>query len=120
MTGRIGGVMSTTSILPGFDLAREILGFENGEIARAVQADESTLYRWRQGSIPTAVYMSRLERLDELVREIQRTIHPEVIPVWLDRPIPALGGTTAREMILAGRGETLLGMLISLNAGFSL
>jgi hypothetical protein len=112
--------MSTTTRLPGFELAREVLGLDNGEIARAVQADESTLYRWRQGSAPTAIYMSRLERLDDLAREIQRTMRREAIPAWLDRPIPAVDGRTAREMILAGRSETLLGMLISLNAGFSL
>ncbi len=112
--------MTITSTLPGFDLAREVLGLENHEIARAVQADESTLYRWRQGSTPTAVYMSRLERLDDLVREVQKTVRREAIPAWLDRPIPALDGSTAREVILAGRSETLLGMLISLNAGFSL
>jgi hypothetical protein len=112
--------MSTTTTIPGFDLGREVLGLDNGEIARAVQADESTLYRWRQGSAPTAVYLSRLERLDELAREIQRTVRPDAIPAWLDRPIPALAGATAKETILAGRSETLLGMLISLNAGFSL
>ena len=112
--------MSSTTTLPGIDLAREVLGLDYGEIARAVQADESTLYRWRQGSAPTAVYLSRLERLDDLAREIQRTMRPEAIAAWLTRPIQAMGGATAKEVIVAGRAETVLGMLISLNAGFSL
>lgn len=111
--------MSTTTTLPGIDLAREVLGLDYGEIARAVQADESTLYRWRQGGSPTAVYLNRLERLDDLAREVQRTMRREKISEWLARPIPALGGATAKDMILSGRAETVLGMLISLNAGFS-
>jgi len=112
--------MDTATALPGVELARSVLGLDYGEIARAVQADESTLYRWRQGRTPTAVYLSRLERLDDLVREIQRTMRPEAVRSWLDRSIPALAGETPRGMILRGRSETVLGMLISLNAGFSL
>jgi hypothetical protein len=112
--------MGTATALPGVELARSVLGLAYGEIARAVQADESTLYRWRQGQAPTAVYMSRLERLDDLAHEIQRTMRPEAIEDWLDRAIPALSGKTPREMILKGRSETVLGMLISLNAGYSL
>ena len=112
--------MATATALPGVEVARAVLRLDYGEIARAVQADESTLYRWRQGQVPTAVYLSRLERLDDLVQEIQRTMRPEAIHGWLDRSIPALGGESPRGMILKGRGETVLGMLISLNAGFSL
>ena len=112
--------MSAATELPGLEPARNVLGLDYGDIARAVQADASTLYRWRQGKAPTAIYLSRLERLDDLVREIQRTMRPEAIRSWLDRAIPALDGETPREMILKGRSETVLGMLISLNAGFSL
>jgi hypothetical protein len=112
--------MDTVVALPGVELARVVLGLDYGAIARAVNADESTLYRWRQGQVPTAVYLSRLERLDDLAREIQRTMRPDAIDDWLDRSIPALGGETPRGMILKGRSETVLGMLISLNSGFSL
>lgn len=111
--------MGTDPVLPGVELARRVLGLDEGEIARAVQADKSTLSRWREGQAPTAIHLSRLERLDDLVREIQRTIRPEVVQGWLDRPIPALDGETPRSMILKGRSETVFGMLISLNAGFS-
>lgn len=112
--------MSATATLPGIELARSVLSLDYGEIAQAVQADESTLYRWRQGQPPTAVYLSRLERLDDLVQEIQRTMRPQAVQGWLNRPVPALGDKTPRDMILKGRSETILGMLISLNAGFGL
>ncbi len=111
--------MDTSITLPGIEPALRVLGLTYGEIAQAIQADESTLYRWRQGQTPTAIYFSRLERLDDLVREIRRTMRPATIRPWLDRPIPALQGATPKQMILQGRSETVLGMLISLNAGFS-
>ena len=91
----LGGQMTTTTKLPGIELAREVLGLDYGEIASAVQADESTLYRWRQGGSPSAVYLNRLERLDDLAREIQRTMRRERIPDWMTRPIPALGNASA-------------------------
>ena len=78
------------------------------------------MYRWRQGQTPSAVYLSRLERLDDLVREIQRTMRPEAVQSWLNRSIPGLSGETPRDVILKGRSETVLGILISVNAGFSL
>ncbi|MDQ3605183.1 MAG: MbcA/ParS/Xre antitoxin family protein [Gemmatimonadota bacterium] len=109
---------TTTTSLPGIDLARSALGLNYEEIARAVLTDPSTLYRWRQGHTPTAVYLSRLERLDELAREIQRTMRTEVVADWLERPVPAFDGQTPRMMILQGRGETVLGALLSLNYGF--
>lgn len=112
--------MSTSTPLPDVELARTVLGLEYGEIARAVQADESTLDRWRHGHAPAAVYLGRLERLDSLVREVQRTIRPEAVEAWLNRSNPALEGETPRGMILKGRSESVLGMLSSLNAGFSL
>jgi hypothetical protein len=62
-----------------------------------VPSDESTLYRCRQGGSWTAVYLNRLDRLDDLAREIQRTIPPRDIPDWLTLPIPASGDATATE-----------------------
>lgn len=97
--------MRTTPALPGVEPARSVLGLVYGEIARAVQADECTLYRWRKGQAPTAVYLSRLERLDELVREIRRTMGLETIRGWMDRPIAALDGETPRGTILKERGR---------------
>lgn len=112
--------MSTATPFPGIELARRVLGLSDAEIARAVHTDESTLDRWRRGQAPTAVYLGRLERLDDLAREIQRTMRPEAVESWLDRSNPALEGEIPRGMILKGRSEAVLEMLISLNAGFSL
>jgi uncharacterized protein (DUF2384 family) len=110
--------MRTGTTLPGIEAARSVLKLNYEEIAAAVLTNPSTLYRWRQGHIPTAVYLSRLERMDELVAEIQRTMRTEVISDWLSRPVPAFDGKTPRDLILSGRSETVLGALLSLNRGF--
>lgn len=113
--------MDTTTIVPGIEAGQVVLGLSLKEIARAVLADESTLHRWKGGSMPTPVFLSRLEVLAELAREIGQTFRdPSTVAHWLQTPIPALGNTSPREAILAGRAETVLGMLVGLNAGFSL
>lgn len=111
--------MSIEPTLPGIRVARDIFNLTYEEIAYAIQTNPSTLYRWRQGRTPTAVYLSRLDRLDELAAEIQRTVRKEEIDEWLARPAPAFDGRTPRDMIVAGRSETVLGALLSLNRGFA-
>lgn len=111
--------MSIETRLSGIKAAKDIFNLTYEEIAYAVQTNPSTLYRWRQGHNPTAVYLSRLDRLDDLAAEIQRTVKKEEIADWLARPAPAFDGRTPREMILAGRSETVLGALLSLNRGFA-
>lgn len=108
-----------TPTLPGIEAAQRVMRLSMDEVARAVQAEPSTLYRWNKGQTPTAIYLSRLERLDELAREIQNTMRPEVIPDWMQRSIPAFDGRTPRDMILAGRAETVLGLLLTLNYGIT-
>jgi hypothetical protein len=109
--------MDIQTALPGIEAARNVLGFTYEEVAAAVLTDPSTLYRWRQGHVPTAIFMSRLERIEDLTDEIQKTMRREMIGEWLNRPIPAFKGATARQMILNGRAETVLGALLSLNRG---
>jgi transcriptional regulator with XRE-family HTH domain len=106
--------MSTNTDLPGIDEAREVLGLSLEEIARAVQTNPSTLYRWREGeTTPNQVSLERLRRLEELAGEIDRALQREQIGYWLDTPASVFGGRSPREMICEGRAETVLGALLS-------
>jgi transcriptional regulator with XRE-family HTH domain len=99
--------MPTTTDLPGIEAAREVLGLSLEEIARAVQTNPSTLYRWREvESTPNRSSQDRLKRLDELAAEIDRALDPEQIPYWLDAPASIFEGRSPREMVLEGRVET--------------
>jgi transcriptional regulator with XRE-family HTH domain len=106
--------MPTETHLPGIDAAREVLGLSLEEIARAVQTNPSTLYRWREGdTTPNQASLDRLRRLEELAREIEQALAPEQTAYWLDTPASVFGGRSPREMIRDGRTETVLGALLS-------
>ena len=107
--------MPTKTHLPGIDAAQEVLGLSLDEIARAVRADPSTLYRWREGGTPTQAYLDRLMRLQELAEEVERALGHDQIAYWLDASASVFGGRSPREMICEGRSETVLGALLSHN-----
>src|ERR1700722_12580971 len=61
------------------------------EIARATGAAPSTVREWlARRSAPTGVRAERLAELSSLVERLARVIRPTYIPVWLNKPIPAL------------------------------
>jgi AcrR family transcriptional regulator len=105
--------MGTETKLPGVDAAREVLGLSLEEIARSVRVDYSTLYRACRGRRPNAGFLDRLEQLEELSGEIERALGPALVAEWMETPASVFGGRTPREMVLAGRVETVLGALLS-------
>jgi uncharacterized protein (DUF2384 family) len=111
---------ASTLPLPGIDAAERVLGLSLKEIARAVHANESTLHRWRAGSLPTPVFLARLETLDELARELNATFRTdEIARAWLHQTVPALRGARPIDLIRQGRAETVTGILLALNLGIS-
>lgn len=112
---------TTTDALPGVESGRHYLGLTLKQVAQAVKADESTLHRWRTGSTPSPVFLSRLEALDDLVGEMRRTFRDrEAARGWLEREVPALDGQTPMEVLLSGGAEKLTGILLALNSGMVL
>lgn len=108
--------------LRAVEQAHDLLGLTYAEVARAIRADESTIHRWRSGdSVPSPVFLDRLDALGELLGELRRTVKDQVTArYWLDRKVPVLQGRTPREVLLAGRIERLTGLLTSFNAGNAL
>jgi uncharacterized protein (DUF2384 family) len=99
--------------------AHEQLGLTYREVADAVQAQESTVHRWRRGDVaPTAVFLGRLNALGDLLSELHRTFaNPADAREWLDRSIPALKQRTPRDLVLSGQMDRITGLLYALNAG---
>lgn len=104
--------MNIATKMPEVDAAREVLGLTLDEVAKSLGVNYSTLYRWRAGGTPNAHLSDRLEQLGELVGEIAQALSREVISEWLETPASAFEGRTPREMVLSGRGETVLGALL--------
>lgn len=106
--------MSTNTKLPGIDAARDTLGLSLEEVADAVRANPSTLYRWRSGdATPNDASIERLRRLEELSDEVRRSLAPAQTALWLNAAASVFGGRSPREMICQGRAETVLGALLS-------
>lgn len=110
------------SELKAIEQAHAVLGLTYREIAAALRADESTVHRWRSGdSDPSPVFLSRLEALEELVRETEQTFRSEAAARgWLDREVEALEAKRPRELLLEGRIERVTAVLLSLNVGASI
>jgi hypothetical protein len=105
--------MTPTTKLPGVDAAKAVLGLTMEEIAQSARVDYSTLYRACRGRTPNAGFVDRLEQLEELSAELQRCLSDDMLAGWMETPAAVFGGRTPREMVIAGRVETVLGALCS-------
>lgn len=95
--------------------AHDTLGLSYQSIAEALRADETTLHRWRRGhSAPSPVFLARLAALASLVDAVERlSLDRDASRRWLDAPVPALDGATAREVLASGRVGILAGVLLA-------
>lgn len=60
----------------------------------------------------------RFETLEALLDELDRTFRePEHARPWLDREVEELGGRRPRDLLLAGRMERVVAVLLALNLG---
>jgi len=73
------------------------------EIARATGAAPSTVREWlARRSSPSGARAERLVELSSLVERLGRVIRPTYIPVWLNKPVPALDEDKPIDRIAAG------------------
>lgn len=73
------------------------------DIARATGAAPSTVREWLAlRSAPSGVRAERLVELSSIVERLARVIRPAYIPVWLNKPVPALGDDKPIERIASG------------------
>lgn len=83
---------------------RETGHLSDRDIARATGAGVSTVGAWlRRTRSPRGEHAERLAELSALVERLARLIDPEYIPVWLHKPMAALGDE--KPIDLLGRGE---------------
>jgi hypothetical protein len=87
------------------------------DLARATGAGPSTLRAWLAGSrSPTGERAERLNELSALVERLMPVIDPAYIPVWLRKPIPALGDEKPINLIAAGRYREVARVIASLES----
>ena len=115
------GTRSLVQQLQYIEEAHDVLGLTWRQIAGALGADESTLHRWRSGeSEPRAVFISRMEALHELQVELLDLVTPEGARKWLFAHPESLEGRRPLDLIVEGRIEPVVRILLRMNLGMPL
>src|SRR5207247_7360192 len=83
---------------------RELGHLTDRDIARATGAGVSTVGAWlRRTRSPRGERAERVAELSAIVARLAPVIEPDYIPVWLHKPVPALGDE--KPIDLLARGE---------------
>lgn len=78
------------------------VGFSDGAIARAADAQPDAVRSWTVGSAePTAAEAGRLAALASIARRLAQVIKPEHIATWLETGNPALDDDAPLDRIAA-------------------
>ena len=82
---------------------RDVGRLSDRDIARATGAGLSTVGSWmRRTREPSGVRAERLAELSTVVERLSRVLEPDYIPVWLLKPVPALGDEKPIDVVARG------------------
>ena len=97
------------------------LGVEAGDIAEATGAEVGTVASWaRARRQPSAAFRARLLELIALVDRLSGAMNPAYVPLWLNKPLPALGDETPVAALGEGRYKEVSRLVAELeNDSFS-
>ena len=80
------------------------IGVATGDIARATGAGVGTVTSWaRAQRQPSAAFRDRLLDLIAIVDRLSRTMDEQYVPLWLNKPLAALGDE--RPLVALGEGR---------------
>ena len=85
---------------------REVSALTDRDIARATGSGVSTVSAWlRRERAPRGRRAERLVELSAIAERLVAVLGPERVPVWLNKPIPALGHRKPLDVIADGGYE---------------
>jgi uncharacterized protein (DUF2384 family) len=85
---------------------REITALSDRDIARATGAGVSTVSAWlRRERAPRGRRAERLVELSAIAERLAAVLGPERVPVWLNKPVPALDHRKPLDVIAEGGYE---------------
>ena len=95
--------------------ARDVGHLNDVLLARATGAARSTARAWLAGrTSPRGRYADRLVELSAIVDRLARVVEPEYIPVWLTKPVEALGDDKPIDLIKRGQYKAVARIVSSL------
>jgi uncharacterized protein (DUF2384 family) len=87
------------------------------DIAQATGAAVSTVGAWlRRTNAPTGTRAARLVELSAIVEQATRVLDHDYVPVWLNKPVAALGGDKPIELIARGEYRRVAELLAGLES----
>jgi hypothetical protein len=97
------------------------LGVETGDIAQATGAAIGTVTSWaRSRRQPSAEFRDRLLDLIAIVDRLSQTMDTRYVPLWLNKPLPALGDERPLRALGNGRYKEVSKLVAELeNDSFS-
>lgn len=87
------------------------------DIARVTGAGVSTVGAWvRRTRMPTGRRAERLAELSAIVERLARVLEPAYIPVWLHKPVSALGDEKPLDVLARGDYRRLSALISELES----
>lgn len=87
------------------------------DIARATGAGVSTVGAWlRRTRSPTGERAERLAELSAIVERLARVMEPSYIPVWLHKPLTALGDEKPIDLLAQGEWRSIARLISELES----
>jgi hypothetical protein len=96
---------------------RDVGRLSDRDIARATGAGVSTVGAWmRRTREPSGVRAERLAELSAVVERLSRVIDADYVPVWLRKPVPALGDEKPLDVLARGDYKRLSRLISELES----
>jgi uncharacterized protein (DUF2384 family) len=96
---------------------REIGHLSDRDIARATGAGVSTVGAWlRHTRSPRGERAERLVELSAMVERLTRVMDEAYIPVWLHKPVPALGDEKPIDLLAQGEWRRVARLISELES----
>lgn len=109
--------METVAYADEARYVRRVGHLSDRDIARATGAGLSTVSAWlRQTRSPSGERAQRLVELSAMVERLARVITGDYIPVWLNKPVPALDDHKPIELLAAGEYRRVAKVISELEA----
>lgn len=96
---------------------RDMGHLRDRDIARATGAGVSTVGAWlRRTRSPTGERAERLAELSAIVERLARVMEPSYIPVWLHKPLIALGDEKPIDLLARGEWRSIARLISELES----
>jgi transcriptional regulator with XRE-family HTH domain len=92
---------------------RELAHLSEQDVARATGTARSTVGAWARGTRrPTGARLDRFAELAAVVDRLVVVMDPDYVPIWLHKPVPALGDEKPIDVLARG-DYSRLSLLVS-------